>query len=345
MSQRVATFVVGSLIAVALAVVGFSLDVPYVELAPGPTYNTLGVNPSGTQIITIRGHATYPTAGHLNMLTVSVNGGPPSPIRLATALRGWLDKSIAIVPQSVIYPPGVDPQEVQQQDVLDMLQSQDSSETVALDALGYHVRTQVRIEDVFRGMPASTALVKGDVIVAVDGKSTPTADRLRKLLSGRHPGDRVEITFRRGARLHTVRLRTVSQGGRAVIGILPRDAAVLPFPIEIDLGGVEGPSAGMMLALGIYDKLTPGALTGGRFIAGTGTIDVTGAVGAIGGIQQKIVAAEDAGAQVFLVPSDNCADAKSVANKHMELARVSTFRQALAILAKVRANRTDIPHC
>ena len=107
----------------------------------------------------------------------------------------------------------------------------------------------------------------------------------------------------------------------------------------------RGPSAGLLLALGIYDKLTPGSLTGGRFIAGTGTLEPTGAVGPIGGIQQKIVAAQDAGAQVFLVPSDNCADAKSVASKHLVLARVSTFSQALAVLTKLRSNQTDIPRC
>jgi PDZ domain-containing protein len=118
-----------------------------------------------------------------------------------------------------------------------------------------------------------------------------------------------------------------------------------PITVKISVGDVGGPSAGLMFALGIYDKLTPGDLTGGRFIAGTGTIDPEGHVGPIGGIQQKMVAARDAGATVFLTPTKNCGDAVAAAPKGLRLVRVDTLHGALQALTALRTGQGPIPAC
>jgi PDZ domain-containing protein len=137
----------------------------------------------------------------------------------------------------------------------------------------------------------------------------------------------------------------VGAGGRTVVGIFPTDSYELPFTIDIGIDRVGGPSAGLLLALGIVDKLTPGALTGGAHIAGTGTIDGDGTVGRIGGIEQKVVAAQEVGATVFLVPADNCAEAVGAAPKGLQLVRVNTLEDALDALAAIRDGAGSVPLC
>src|SRR5437764_4584743 len=179
MTRRALTLVVGSVVAAALAVVAAFVHVPYVVLEPGPTYNTLGANDAGQTIIDIKGARTYPTSGHLNLLTVSVNGGPLSPIRLYTAIRGWFDPNIAVVPQSEIYPPGQNPHDVEREDILAMLESQDDAATAALRYLHYSIVTEVRIEEVKPHFPAATVLRSGDAITAIDGQPTPATTLLQ----------------------------------------------------------------------------------------------------------------------------------------------------------------------
>jgi len=125
-----------------------------------------------------------------------------------------------------------------------------------------------------------------------------------------------------------------------------RDEADYPFSVEISLKDVGGPSAGLMFALGIVDKLTPGSLTGGKFIAGTGTIDDSGHVGAIGGIAQKMVGARRKGATVFLSPAGNCAQARDTVPDGLRLVRVKTLSDAVEALEDLKAGRVDeVPTC
>ena len=105
-----------------------------------------------------------------------------------------------------------------------------------------------------------------------------------------------------------------------------------PFPVSIDSGDIGGPSAGLMWALGLYELMTPGDLTGGRTIAGTGTIDLRGHVGPIGGIRDKVVAAQHAGASIFLAPADDMAELDGVDTGAMRVISVATFADALQAL-------------
>ena len=133
---------------------------------------------------------------------------------------------------------------------------------------------------------------------------------------------------------------------RAIVGIAAGTDHTFPFTVDIKLADVGGPSAGLMFALGIYDKLTPGRLTGGKFVAGTGTIDDAGKVGPIGGIDMKTVGARDKGAQYFLTPADNCAAAAKDTPGGLTLIKVNTIDDALGALKDLREGRTsDLPKC
>lgn len=336
MSRRTLTLVVAAVAVAVLVAVGQVLPVPYVLFQPGPVANTLGPVPGGSRpLVRITGTRTYPTSGKLDLTTIRVGGGPGQQPTLFEALAGWFDGRTAVLPEQLVFPPDVTQREVSAENAAQMQQSQDAAVVAALRYLGYRVPTQVTVESVRSGAPAEGVLRKGDVITAVDGTRIGTTARLQQLISARRPGTPVRLTIRRSGTTRTVRVPTTAAkrgSDRAIVGITVSARPDPPFRIDIGLRDVGGPSAGMMFALAITDKLTPGALTGGRFVAGTGTIDDSGAVGPIGGVQQKIYAAAAAGASVFLVPSGDCPGAQEAAPASLRLVRVDTLRQAVGAL-------------
>jgi PDZ domain-containing protein len=341
MSRRVVVLAVAGFLTVLLAAVAALLPVPYVALQPGPTTNTLG-SVGSTELIRIDGRRTYPDKGHLDLVTVSVQGGPRQKLDLYTALHGWLDNSIAVVPEETVYPKGESAQEAEQQSTAEMNDSQENATTAALRALGIPVQTSVVVQDLPAGSPSAGKLRRGDEIVSVDGKLATGGSSLRAAVTAHKPGDTIPIVVRRDGRTVTTAVTTAAapDDGRTVIGVVTRDKATYPFSVKISLKDVGGPSAGLMFALGIVDKLTPGSLTGGKFIAGTGTIDDAGKVGAIGGITQKMIGARHNGATVFLSPAENCAEARSTVPDGMRLVKVRALRDAIASLESLRAGRT-----
>jgi PDZ domain-containing protein len=346
MSPRVFTLAAAGFLVVVLAAVAALLPVPYVALSPGPTTDTLG-KVGKTELIRIEGHKTYPTKGHLDLTTVSVLGGPRQRMDIVTALKGWLDGEVAVVPEEQVYPPGETAEEAQRQSTAEMTESQENATTAALRELAIPVTTRVIVDQISPGSPAKGKLRPGDVVLEVDGKPAIGGSRLRDLITAHKPGDPVRITVLRGGkRVETTVTTAAAEDGRAIVGILTRDDATYPFTVAISLRDVGGPSAGLMFALGIVDKLTPGALTGGRHVAGTGTIDDVGKVGAIGGIPQKMVGAKDAGAKVFLVPEENCAEAVRTAPDGLRLVKVTSLKTAVAALDALRTSGTaGLPAC
>ncbi|MGN6333312.1 MAG: YlbL family protein [Motilibacteraceae bacterium] len=348
-SRRSAVLALAALTLVVLTAVAAVLPVPYVLEAPGPTTNTLG-SQNGKPLISISGRQTYPTQGALDLVTVLVRGTPSHTLGLLDALKGWLDPHDAVVPEEEIYPPGQTTQEVQQENAKDMSDSQRNATVAALRALGIPVPVTVTVAQVEKGGPSDGTLQAGDVVTRVDGTAVTSSDQLRRLVTEHHPGDTVALVVRRDGADRTVKVTLGSSSDRgpkrAVIGVLPKDSYDLPFTVDISLDDVGGPSAGMMFALGIIDKLTPGPLNGGKHVAGTGTIDPAGTVGPIGGIPQKMVGARDAGAVLFLAPAENCREA--VANKPdgLQLAKVSTIQDALHALELFRDGKAaQIPGC
>lgn len=144
----------------------------------------------------------------------------------------------------------------------------------------------------------------------------------------------------------TITTKRAPKENRAIVGIQAGTDHTFPFEIDIKLADVGGPSAGLMFSLGIVDKLTPGQLTGGKFIAGTGTIDDQGKVGPIGGINMKLVGARNAGARYFLTPGDNCKAAASDTPGGLTLVKVKTIDDAKKSLEKIRTGDTaGLPSC
>jgi Lon-like protease len=345
MSRRALTLTVAGFLVVLLSAVAALLPVPYVALSPGPTTNTLGAV-GNSALIRIEGHPTYAATGHLDLTTVSVLGGPRQRMDLVTALRGWVDNKVAVVPEQQVYPKGETAKQVEQESAAEMKDSQENATTAALRELGIPVTTRVVVDRVSSGSPATGKLRAGDVLVAVDDQPAEGGARLRQLITRHKPGEQVTLTVQRAGRRVDERITTAAaKDGRAIVGVLTRDEADYPFKVAISLKDVGGPSAGLMFALGVVDKLTPGSLSGGKYIAGTGTIDDSGKVGPIGGIPQKMAGARRAGATVFLAPAGNCAEAVKTVPAGLRLVKVDSLQSAVDALDAIREGKGKVPAC
>lgn len=348
MSRRTASLMVAGLLLVGLSLVAWLRPVPYVTMRPGPVQNTLG-DLGGAPIVHVSGHRTYPTKGQLDLTTVSVTA-PTAALTLGDALLAWFDPKEALVPRDLYYPPQVPVQQTEHEGAVEMASSQDSAAVAALDQLGFKVPISVTVHSVTKGAPAQGHLQAGDAITAVGGTPVEHATDVSRLLQRVQPGQTAELTVRRDGRTEQVRTPTEADQAdpsRTVVGVVIGEDPKLPFDVSIELGHrIGGPSAGLMFSLAIIDKLTPGALTGGEHIAGTGTISTNGHVGPIGGIQQKIPGAADAGASVFLVPSANCGEALQAHADGIRLVRVGTLASALDSVQKLaRDPQAPVPSC
>lgn len=350
-----------TLMLIALLCAGVLIRVPYAEMSPGPTVNTLGEH-GGEPVLQITGRKTYPADGHLNMTTVRVTSADYR-MNLVEAVYGWLAHDNKVVPHDTLYPDGKTEEQSTQENAEEFSQSQESAKVAALKELDVPVQSWVIVSTVVKGSPAEGRLHAGDVIKDVDGTAVKAPSDVAKLVTKHEPGEDVVFTIvpakdqaaaekaqKTATRTQKVTIRTAASDDgaekRAVVGISAGTDHTFPFTIDIKLADVGGPSAGLMFALGIYDKLTPGSLTGGKFVAGTGTIDDDGKVGPIGGIQLKTVGARDKGAQYFLTPADNCASAAKDIPSGLTLVKVNTIEDALGALEDIRGGDTaDLPKC
>jgi PDZ domain-containing protein len=344
MSRRSLTLLiasVGTAVAIAVSVL---IPVPYVILGPGPTLNTLGKDSSGHTLITISGRASYPVSGHLNMVTVSYRGCQGDRFNIFTALVAWLNPREAVVPETEICPAGQSQKQTQQQDTQQMTSSQQTATAAALTELHIPYSTQVVVVQAEKGFPAYGVLKAGDVIAKVDGQPVTSQAALTRMISAKPAGSTLTVTIIRGGRTEQVRVGTRQSGGHPVMGVAITGRYQFPFQVKISVGDIGGPSAGLMFALGIIDKLTKLDLTGGKFIAGTGEIEANGKVDAIGGIQQKMVGVRNAGATVFLTPAANCADAKGAVPAGLRLVKVGTLHDAVTALQNLKSSHSA-PAC
>jgi PDZ domain-containing protein len=326
-----------SVLALGLAVLGATRPVPYVALTPGPAFNTLG-SVGQTPVLSISGHPTYPAQGALDLTTVSVK----DKITLFEAIAGWFSSREAVIPREVVFPPNQTQKQADQQNTQQMLQSQDAATMAAMHQLGL---VQTAVAAVTANGPAAGKLKPGDVLTTVDGHKVTDATSLRTLITTRSPGATVVLGYLRSGKAGTATLTTVASKDkpvRAIIGITTKE--ISQVKVSIQLKDVGGPSAGLMFALGIIEKLGPDSLTGGKYIAGTGEITADGKVGAIGGIAQKMLGATHEHATVFLVPADNCPEAKANKPSGLTLIKVSTLKGALDALSTLRTGGTP-PSC
>jgi Lon-like protease len=344
MSRRSLTLIIAGLATVVALAVAILVPVPYVVLGPGPTLNTLGNDSSGHPLISISGHPTHPASGHLNMVTISYTGGPGVNLSIFQALQAWLDPNEAVVPESELFPAGQSAQETQQQDTAQMTGSQETATAAALSTLHIPFQTQVVITATVPGTPAAGVLKAGDVVLSVNGTPVKGATSLTSLITAHPAGSVLHLSVLRSGKTLPLDVRTKEVSGRPVMGVEVTEQYKFPFSVTIKVGDIGGPSAGMMFALGIIDKLTADNLTGGKFIAGTGEITSTGQVQPIGGIQQKMVAARDAGATVFLAPAANCSDVRGAEPSGLKIVKVATLSQAITDLDALKTGQ-EVPSC
>ena len=342
LSRRVRTLVVAGVLFLVLFVLTLTLPVPYVILSPGPTYNTLGSDDQGTTIIKIVGRTPNRTDGHLNLTTVSVT---TQSISAFQAFTGWLEHDEVVVPRASVYPPGQSQQQTDEQNTQDFRTSQDSATQAALCQLKYP--RGAAVVSVLSDSPSTDKLVAGDALETVAGRSVTTSARLSAVLASLKAGETVPVTVSRLGKpvSTTVTLGAGANGKGARLGISVADTCVAPFTVDLGLGNqIGGPSAGLMFALGIMEKVGSTDLTAGRFIAGTGTIDGSGTVGPIGGIQLKMIAARAKGATVFLAPSGNCSDVRKDTPKGLQVVKVDTLNGAVQDLLAIEKGQ-PVPHC
>ncbi|MGR4882011.1 PDZ domain-containing protein [Streptomyces sp. LARHCF249] len=359
MPRRTATMLASTLVLFALLCAGVFIKVPYSEMSPGPTVNTLG-DSHGEPVLNISGRKTYPTSGHLNMTTVRVTGADYD-MNLLEAVYGWLADDNIVVPHENLYPNGKTDEESTQENAEEFSQSQQSAKVAALKQLGIPVSARVIVASVVKASPSEGILHAGDVIKAVDGAPVTAPEDVAKLVTKHKPGEPVEFTLvpaaeaaeaakanrePTGTTKVTITAGKAEGDGHAIVGIRAGTDHTFPFTIDIKLADVGGPSAGLMFALGIVDKLTPEDLTGGKFVAGTGTIDSAGKVGPIGGIQMKTIGARQAGARYFLTPAENCAAAAAHVPDGLTLVKVSTIGDATQSLEKIsKGDTAGLPQC
>ncbi len=335
MTRRTAVLTAGAVLLLLFGLLGATVPVPYVSQVPGPIYDTLG-DIKGEQIIEVQGRSPNEVSGELNLTTVGISGRGLS---LVQAIRGWFDDEVSVVPEESVYPPDRSEEETRQANLDAFLSSERAAETVALGHLGYPVK--VVVQGLAEDSPAEGQLEEGDALEAVDGQPTPDADTLDDVLRSIPGGSTVTVSYTRLGEPGSTEITTRQAEDRkgSLLGVMILEQPSAPFDVDIQVGKVGGPSAGLMLTLGILDLVGDEDLTDGAVVAGTGTIDQEGNVGPIGGIALKMAAAEDIEADLFLVPAGNCTADLAAADPSFPLARVATLDDALQALADVRAGR------
>lgn len=324
----------------------------YVIEAPGPTINVLAPKTaSSPELIEIKDTQSYPPKGQLRMVTVNLIGGPERGVSLMQLLSATLSSEQEIIPEEAIYPKGMKRKEINRISTVQMQNSQKLAETAALTELGYKVPATIKVAGINKNSGAVGKLQVGDILTEL-----VLPDRSVKLdkpgilfetMASVPPKTPVKVLFQRDGKIQKTEINSTARPDKkpgSLLGIFVDINAQLPFKISIVLENVGGPSAGLVFALGIIDKLTPGDLTGGKSIAATGEIDYQGHVGAIGGVQQKIYGAKKDGARWFLLPKDNCGE---VTNPDvLPTVPVENLHQAREVVQKIATGDTaGLPKC
>lgn len=341
------TAAVASGITFVLALAMLLIAPPYAIQSPGPTIDTLG-EVEDVPLITIEGTETFPPEGELRLTTVSTRGGPGYPATTAQVVRGWLSSTTTVVPREAAFDPEQSPDDVSRESNLQMSSSQVNASVAALTALGQDVPTELWVAGTAPHGASAGVLDEEDRLLWI--ATGPGADPVEltsfAVLSGElartPPGTQITLGVQRGGAEIEVEVRTTDDGeGGSLLGIFIAPEVDLPIDVQFAIENIGGPSAGLMLALGIVDLLTPGDLSGGAVVAGTGTIDLAGDVGPIGGIQQKMTGAVRDGASWFLAPANNCDEVVGAIPGGLEVVAVATLSDAVSSLEQIAAGQTD----
>ncbi len=324
MKRRGVTVLLGAALVALLTWQALSMDVAYVVMGPGPTEDVLSeaTDEEGEDHQIITADVEYDTTGELRLTTVRVK----SSVTLAQALRYWMSNEHAIIPRDLVYPPGQTEEEISEENEAEWVESQSNAEQAALAFLQQPAEIRVAAD--------GAGLAEDDVVLEVDGTPVESLEALEDFADSEttvtvdRDGEKTEVE---GVTLSGVDLEVTRED---------------PYGIEIDTEALDigGPSAGLVFAVGIVDRVTEQDLVQGMDVAGTGEIGPEGNVGGIGGIQQKIIAASELGVDVFLTPAGNCSDAVSVAPDDMTIVKVETLADAVSALDSA-ATGGDVQTC
>ena len=348
MTRQTWTALVSAIVFVACAAGLALIPTPYITWSPGSTTDVLSA-PGGKPTVEITEVRTYDTPGELDLTTVSVTTSD-SRLALPEALIAYWLPDRDTLPRESVYQPGKSADQVEAEEAQMMQSSQNEAVVAALRAADQPVTERVQVGAVTINGPAQDRLKPGDFVVAVDDVAVKRYDQVAELVRKHKVGDSVSFVVDRGRQRLSVSIIAGASRNNpdvAAVGISVQPGyshtAQVGFGIDPEIGG---PSAGLIFALAIYDRLTPAPLVDGRHVAGTGEIDVDGNVGAIGGINQKIVGAEKAGATIFLVPAANCTDVATGVTD-LRLVKVDTLETAISALTDLGdpAMAASVPGC
>lgn len=340
-----------------LLLISTLVPLPYIVERPGPTVNVLG-DYQGVELINVPDPA--PVDGQLLMTTVTISGVPSQWLTATNLLRALLSDETAVAPREVLFPDNLSAAQSQQISQAQMNTSQENAVIAALESMGYDLDVELEVALITDESDAKNKLALEDVLVSVAAPNMPTLSHpsyreLTSLLAQVPAGTNVRVQVEREGKAESYDIETIAPPVDQT-GAPSRDGSLLGIGlythlknnpgVEFSLGDqIGGPSAGMMFALGIIDKLTEESLTGANTIAGTGTIAIDGSVGPIGGINQKMLGAKRDGARYFLVPDGNWSEAKDNVPSGMTAIRVATLDQALQTLREISTSKDiTLPH-
>lgn len=317
-----------------LAITTLLAPIPFVFFKPGIPDNVAG------KIISIKDAKTFPINGKLFITSILVTN-PDSPVFGAETLVNWAIGPHVVLPKESVYPPVQPAQKIERDSRNEMESSKVTATAAALRYLGYKFEEIYYVSDIRDYSDATKKLKIGDVITEIDGKKINQIEEIRTSYANKDIGDSLLITVERKdkngkitsvtTRVNLVENLDIEEKLKPAIGILVGTSARFPIDVDFNLPGVGGPSAGLIFAVGIVEKLTEEDLVRGRKIAGTGTITASGKVGGIGGIEEKMVGASRIGATVFIAPRENCPDIEHVP-KGLKVIPVSSLSEAIEAL-------------
>ena len=337
-----ATGLLSSLLIAVLTV----LPAPYAIEEPGPTYDTLA-SKDGTQLVQIDGAPTYTSTGELRLTTVSLSTGDKQVFTIGRVLEAFVSSRSTVAPVERVYKSPQAQKQEAQQSADDWISSQEAATVSALEASGVVVPATLKVASILDTSNAKKLLEVGDVITAADGKALVSYSDLMRLLRGHKPGDSLSLTVERGGQSVDATFDLIAAtNGRALMGISIDPTFDLPVQVKVDINNVGGPSAGLMFALAIMDKLSPQDELHGAKVAGTGEIYVDGTVYPIGGIQYKLNGARVAGATYFLAPIANCPDVIGHIPAGLNVYAVNDLTDAYAAIVAIGQGKTEgLPTC
>jgi len=329
-----------------LILVALLVPVPFVRMAPGPAFNVIG-DRDGKPMIEVSGTTTYPVTGQLQMTTVLESGGPRGGLTFVSALASWFNSNDAVVPRELIYPDEISGEEVKFKQAALFSSSESDALGAAANYLKIPTAKHVVVSQVGGQAPATGKLQAGDMVVSVNGTSITEAKQITEVIQGAPMGATFTFTIERDGLQQDVQVSSAVNPQDKKTPYIGIGIGVLyepDFDVKFNVDGVGGPSAGLMLTLGLIDKLTPADLTAGKVIAGTGTIKPDGTVGPIGGIRQKLAGASQTQAELFLIPESNCKEAAGHLPAGLTVTPVKNLTSAIDAVQKWTAGQ-PVPAC